>query len=280
MAKEPPGRYATARDLADDLRRFLADTPILARPRSFFDRAARWVRRHRTAVAAALTTLILTLSIASVLLYREQERTSAALGEAQRALDQESRAMDVMLMGAHALTMRAMATVTSKGEMGDPGAKHFLEQSLAFYQSLDRMSRGNPRRREARAKAWFGIGLVRWFLKKPGVEEAFRQSVNLYDELLVDTQTDDLMLQRLASLKYLGISINEARGLAQAEPIFQSLLAEERGSVASRPSDQNPRIYLANDLRLWGQMLAAAGRQEDAEKAFHEADTMTPWQPR
>ena len=29
MAKEPSSRYTTAKELADDLRRFLADTPIL-----------------------------------------------------------------------------------------------------------------------------------------------------------------------------------------------------------------------------------------------------------
>src|SRR5262249_39264307 len=47
MAPEPEGRYATAQELADDLRRFLEDRPVLARKPSLGFRAARWARRHR-----------------------------------------------------------------------------------------------------------------------------------------------------------------------------------------------------------------------------------------
>jgi eukaryotic-like serine/threonine-protein kinase len=47
MAKEPVNRYATALELAEDLRRFSAGQPILVRRPSMADRAARWSRRHR-----------------------------------------------------------------------------------------------------------------------------------------------------------------------------------------------------------------------------------------
>jgi serine/threonine protein kinase len=45
MAKEPAERYATSRELADDLQRFLLDRPILARPPTLIERSAKWAWR-------------------------------------------------------------------------------------------------------------------------------------------------------------------------------------------------------------------------------------------
>ncbi len=42
IAKEPEGRYTTAQELADDLKRFLEHKPILARRPSLVERAAKW----------------------------------------------------------------------------------------------------------------------------------------------------------------------------------------------------------------------------------------------
>jgi WD40 repeat protein len=53
LEKDPVRRYATAQALADDLQRFLAGKPTLARPLGAGGRAARWARR-RPAVAALL----------------------------------------------------------------------------------------------------------------------------------------------------------------------------------------------------------------------------------
>jgi len=47
LAKDPEERYATAKALADDLGRFLANQPIQARPPSLGDRLEKWVRRNR-----------------------------------------------------------------------------------------------------------------------------------------------------------------------------------------------------------------------------------------
>jgi tetratricopeptide (TPR) repeat protein/serine/threonine protein kinase len=62
LEKNPDDRYATARELADDLRHWLEDRPIRARRPSLRQVATRWARRHRAVVwAAALVVVIAAL---------------------------------------------------------------------------------------------------------------------------------------------------------------------------------------------------------------------------
>jgi eukaryotic-like serine/threonine-protein kinase len=56
LAKEPGLRYTTAEQMAEDLRRFVADRPILARRISAAARVWRWARRNK-AIASLLTAL-------------------------------------------------------------------------------------------------------------------------------------------------------------------------------------------------------------------------------
>ena len=61
IAKEPKSRYATAQEMADDLRRFLNDKPIKARRPTLIARAIKWRRRHRALAFAAVIVIIGTI---------------------------------------------------------------------------------------------------------------------------------------------------------------------------------------------------------------------------
>ncbi len=59
IERDPAARYQTAAEFADDLRRFLDDEPIRARPVSHFERFVRWSRRNRGLAFSLVTTATL-----------------------------------------------------------------------------------------------------------------------------------------------------------------------------------------------------------------------------
>jgi tRNA A-37 threonylcarbamoyl transferase component Bud32 len=84
LRKEPGGRYQTARELSDDISRFLKKKPVLAR-RRFGYRARRFLERHALAVSVLLAVTA-TLAIALILVMRSNSQASAALLATREAL--------------------------------------------------------------------------------------------------------------------------------------------------------------------------------------------------
>jgi eukaryotic-like serine/threonine-protein kinase len=76
LEKEPAKRYQTARELSDDLKRYVSGEPILARPVGRFERGWRWCKRHQAVswLSAVLLLLLLTISIVAPLVAVHQSR--------------------------------------------------------------------------------------------------------------------------------------------------------------------------------------------------------------
>src|SRR5207302_2752134 len=76
LKKSAVERYASVTAFADDLRRYLKNEPIAARPDAFAYRTAKFVRRHRAAVF--LATLAIVATVAGVVGTLIQTRTARA----------------------------------------------------------------------------------------------------------------------------------------------------------------------------------------------------------
>lgn len=84
LQKDPEHRYATAAALADDLDRFLADEPVLARQTGQWRRLVKWARR-RPAAAALIAVCAISLLTALVAGWWFTNRLSAELQWTQQA---------------------------------------------------------------------------------------------------------------------------------------------------------------------------------------------------
>ena len=94
LRKEPQRRYASARELADDLGRFGRGEPVAARPEGVAERLRKWVWRRPAAAGllAAVALLGAAVGVGAWQLYRQQARQAQtdqeARGIVERARDQ------------------------------------------------------------------------------------------------------------------------------------------------------------------------------------------------
>lgn len=87
IEKDRDRRYATALDMADDLRRFLERKPIAARPVGALGRLMRWAQRN-VAVASLAAVLFLSMSMGLVWIGGQNQRLQEKTREAQKSLDE------------------------------------------------------------------------------------------------------------------------------------------------------------------------------------------------
>lgn len=122
MRKEPARRYASVQDIADDMRRYLSGHPVLARRQTTAYRAARFVRRHRIALAASVAGAVLLAAYVGTVIV-QRERIARALDAATDAAQRAQHTTDFMMglfqaaEGGRALTDTVTAReLLSRGE--------------------------------------------------------------------------------------------------------------------------------------------------------------------
>ncbi|HEX7654076.1 MAG TPA: WD40 repeat domain-containing serine/threonine-protein kinase, partial [Verrucomicrobiae bacterium] len=125
LQKDPARRYATARLLAEDLERFLAGKPILARPVGMLEAAGLWCRR-RPALAALIFALHLVLAAGLAgILFEWRESTLHAAGESRQRQAAE-RTAERMAQNLYAADIALADQSIQQGAFGR--ARQTLEQ--------------------------------------------------------------------------------------------------------------------------------------------------------
>ena len=113
LAKEPAKRYAQALDLAEDLRRYLNNEPIRARPVGPVGRATRWCRRQPALAATIALSAAAVLIVAAIGLWQvlaERDRYHHERDRAESERDRARTSLYRALVGEAEVQLQARPT--------------------------------------------------------------------------------------------------------------------------------------------------------------------------
>ena len=292
MAKDRTQRYPSASELATDIDRHLKHEPILATPPTTLYRLRKYIRRHKTGVAAAalvILAMVIGITGTSIGLIRAKQAENTAKSEAQTAKE-----ISGFLQGLFEVSNPGEArgnTITAR-EILDKGA-----------EKINTELKDQPR---VQARMMNTIGIVYWRLglyeratsllrqaleiqrralgdKHPEVSESLNGLAILYY-----TQGDypaaeglfreALSIQRLGQgdelngladcLNNLAMTLKAQGKFDKAEPMYWEALAIRRKLLG----DENKEV--AQSLNNMGRFLYDQGKNAEAERLLRESLAM------
>ena len=177
MALRPADRYPSAQALGQDIERWLADEPVSARREPFWERARRWMRRHRTAVTAITATLVAaTAGLIAVLIVQTEANSKLKLANldlalsnrqtqgANRALvlanERERARFELALEAIKTFHGQVSEDMLLKEKQFDGLRTKMLGSATDFYQRLEKLLKvqADQRSRAALGGAYHDLG--------------------------------------------------------------------------------------------------------------------------
>ena len=196
MAKEPSNRYATAQELAADLRRFLDDQPILARRPGFWERARRSARRHRDLLRAAAVIGLLAMIVSTFAIWTEARKAEAANRNHHAYIVETFPLLDTLAM--ESMTQATKRFSAEKRER----AISVYQQALNFYKQASELLPADAESRAIIARAYNRLGFVQMVLSgdtsestsesplRAQAEANYQRSLSLFERLHAENPTD------------------------------------------------------------------------------------------
>jgi serine/threonine protein kinase/tetratricopeptide (TPR) repeat protein len=259
LEKDRTRRYETATALASDLRRYLENDLVTARPPSAGYRMRKWIRRNNlTAVAAALVFVALVGGIGV---------STTALVRESKARKQEAQAEEAK----HAQSVRADAVanflenvLSTVSTVNGPENQTAARELLGTTERIASAALSNAPVTELRLEYKIARSYVKDLVE---LDEQTRQWARI-DELMRRVPPDQLP-DPIEKMRILAVDSKLESGLP-ALPALHALEAEYRHRT---PPDL---LWAARCLYHEGSWLFWSGKYEEAEPKFAEAFRILP----
>ncbi len=259
MAKDPQLRYSAAQELADDLRRFLANEPILAQAPTLLDRGVKWVSRHRQAAAgtvAALALALVIMSASAFVIARKNQVIQWQYREAREMVDQGLELADRLtyIDGAEAI------------------ASESLGRSLDYYRRFVDQAGNDPAMRSDLAAAHYRIGRIQErFAQWPEAKRSYESAYKMLRAL--PTSQFDRNQQTLAALALnnLGLLATRNGQFDMAQQHLSDSLGIIQPLVDESPDSAVMRKHLALIVGNLGHLATQANQRSQARTYLEQA---------
>ncbi len=271
IEKNPADRYATSHMLVDDLREFLANKPIKARPIGMRERCLRLARRHSLSIAAAfaLTLLIAAaLGIAFALTYKARNDAVAKGEELQRRHDQT-----VVIL--HRVNGTVDSILIRLGNLApdDPMRLGIMEDELEFYKGLQEIDKDNQAAEGQLALALHRMGHLQIQLEQlDESEDNLRKAISIFERQAREEPSSpdyaNLLCLAWMDVGRVQFKRNDRTGAIES---FQKAISHGEKAVAMSPDNCEFRVALAFPYGQMGMTYASLGRADDS-KAAHERE--------
>jgi eukaryotic-like serine/threonine-protein kinase len=269
-AKEPGNRYPTAEALAEDLRRFLGDRSIQARPATSAERTWRWCRRNPlVATLGAALGLILVGSVVGLTGLYLQADTQRQRAEAQKSRGDENLARALKAVEDYCVSVAEDARL-KRADFHDLRTK-LLETAVPFYEDFLRQRPDDPALSADQARAHYRLARLR--AETGHAEEAladYERAAVIFAELLHAHPDEPEYLHGLAASH--NYRANELSRLAQrtdeAEDSYGQAIALQQRLVDTFPQQPEYRRELARDHNNLAILLHTHGQAVEAERQY------------
>ena len=286
MARMPNDRYATARALAEDIERYLADERVIAYVEPFPARTWRWIHNHKPLVistSAALTVAFAALSISVVMLsatnVRERTlRDEATLNykEAERQRKNTERNFGL----ARDAVRQYYVTVSEETLLDQPGMQplrdNLLRQALEYYRSFSDERQDDPTLSEEVAQSQFFTGKITQIIDSPAKAlPHYEEAGRLLESLLQDSLEDRELLANFGSaLNAIGDVQLRLGELKKAQQQFQLAVDVRERLAKSNSDDWEAARTLANSVMNVGFVLSLQRNFDEAVRRVQHAQAL------